>query len=302
MSQVPNAPPALPSIDRARLWAQASSTIRGPEQPVNEFDLFLGTLLAGPEAHGEMRTLIGYFGLTARDLLPDYFPIVTVENLRRAAATIDPASTPRQEANVLEIIGAVRQRPDRAPALADLIGELLMRATPFQQSLGRALERFGVSVTELAGACQSFFLNLDAQANAGEELGKMLAQRFPLKPASLPAFSSDAVDPKVDFIGLRPGADAFAYLISSRALVPPLAIGLFGRWGSGKSFLMAKIRFRIMQLSDLAATKGGSNLHILSRIAHNGLLEQTRRDLVTATTEATAAHEKGPGWNRNMIP
>ena len=54
-------------------------------------------------------------------------------------------------------------------------------------------------------------------------------------------------------------ADAFAYLIASRTLVPPLAIGLFGPWGSGKSFLMAKVRQRVSQLAALASTGGDAS-------------------------------------------
>ena len=68
------------------------------------------------------------------------------------------------------------------------------------------------------------------------------------------SFSNDLPDPGADFIGVSEEADAFAYLIASTTLGPPLAIGLFGNWGSGKSFLMAKIRQRVSQLTALAAT------------------------------------------------
>jgi KAP family P-loop domain len=72
------------------------------------------------------------------------------------------------------------------------------------------------------------------------------------------SFSNDTPNPRADFIGVSEEADAFECLIASRILVPPLAIGLFGNWGSGKSFLMAKVRERVSQLTTLAPSDGDS--------------------------------------------
>ena len=47
-----------------------------------------------------------------------------------------------------------------------------------------------------------------------------------------------------------------AYLIAARSLKPPLAIGLFGDWGSGKSFFMEALRKRIHKITE-DATKCG---------------------------------------------
>jgi len=55
------------------------------------------------------------------------------------------------------------------------------------------------------------------------------------------SFQADSVDGK-DQLGITPDVEAFANLISSRELKPPLSIGLFGDWGSGKSFFMQKMR------------------------------------------------------------
>ena len=51
-------------------------------------------------------------------------------------------------------------------------------------------------------------------------------------------FSSDSATHAVDQLGITPDVEAFSNLISSRELNPPLSIGLFGDWGSGKSFFM----------------------------------------------------------------
>jgi hypothetical protein len=52
--------------------------------------------------------------------------------------------------------------------------------------------------------------------------------------------SSDSVKGE-DSLGISADVNAFARLIVSESLTPPLAIGLFGQWGSGKSFFMKKM-------------------------------------------------------------
>jgi KAP family P-loop domain len=46
-------------------------------------------------------------------------------------------------------------------------------------------------------------------------------------------------------------ADMLATVLMARSTVPPLAVGLFGEWGSGKSFLMALMQERIDELAAL---------------------------------------------------
>ncbi|HEY0143719.1 MAG TPA: P-loop NTPase fold protein [Thermoanaerobaculia bacterium] len=45
-----------------------------------------------------------------------------------------------------------------------------------------------------------------------------------------------------DWLEIDDHVQAFATMIASDAITPPLAVGLFGDWGSGKSFFMAKLR------------------------------------------------------------
>jgi hypothetical protein len=55
-----------------------------------------------------------------------------------------------------------------------------------------------------------------------------------------------------DLVGIEPDVAALAKLIAARNIAPPLSIGLFGDWGSGKSFFMRQLQAQISQISTAA--------------------------------------------------
>lgn len=57
-----------------------------------------------------------------------------------------------------------------------------------------------------------------------------------------------------DRLGIDRDVRALAAVLASTKVTPPLSVGLFGDWGSGKSFFMGKLRERIEQLA--AAARG----------------------------------------------
>lgn len=61
-------------------------------------------------------------------------------------------------------------------------------------------------------------------------------------------FSADTGD-KEDSLNIKQYVDAFARVMASRNLTPPLSIGLFGDWGSGKTFFMDRLENEIQTLS-----------------------------------------------------
>lgn len=85
---------------------------------------------------------------------------------------------------------------------------------------------------------------------------RLLQERAPVEPAPLniPDYKADSIPRSfsggTDLLGIQDSVDAFAYLFASRGLAPPLAVGLFGDWGSGKSFYMQSIKNRISDLVD----------------------------------------------------
>lgn len=52
-----------------------------------------------------------------------------------------------------------------------------------------------------------------------------------------------------DYLGINQDVIAFAKIMSAKSFTPPLAIALFGQWGSGKSFFMNKLKDQINILS-----------------------------------------------------
>jgi hypothetical protein len=69
-----------------------------------------------------------------------------------------------------------------------------------------------------------------------------------INPSRIPPNRNDLAKGK-DYLGIDKDVTAFAKIIASNNFSPPLAIALFGKWGSGKSFFMNKLQERIELLS-----------------------------------------------------
>ena len=71
----------------------------------------------------------------------------------------------------------------------------------------------------------------------------------------LPNYSSDSVTGP-DLIGITREVEAMASLACAWSVEPPLSIGLFGEWGSGKSFFMQQMKERVRQIATEARKAG----------------------------------------------
>ncbi|MBE9484098.1 MAG: hypothetical protein IMY74_04590 [Bacteroidetes bacterium] len=70
-----------------------------------------------------------------------------------------------------------------------------------------------------------------------------------LEPKQLIAQFNADKGGKVDSLNIERYVSAFARVMASRNLTPPMSIGLFGDWGSGKTFFMDLLHDRIEELS-----------------------------------------------------
>ncbi|HEU5268762.1 MAG TPA: P-loop NTPase fold protein [Jatrophihabitans sp.] len=68
-----------------------------------------------------------------------------------------------------------------------------------------------------------------------------------------------------DVLGIAKDVDMLASVIASRQIQPPLALGIFGAWGSGKSFLMNQLQLKI---NDLARRSRNQESLFCSDIVH----------------------------------
>lgn len=76
-----------------------------------------------------------------------------------------------------------------------------------------------------------------AAVGSSAEISNLIAQ----------SFKNDTAEGK-DLLGIESEVYALAEVLGMRALKPPLAVGILGGWGSGKSFVMQLMRQRLTQI------------------------------------------------------
>lgn len=108
------------------------------------------------------------------------------------------------------------------------------------------------------------------------ELSEVLKERFPDEvdewskyaeraPAVLlPPFDAD-LPAGADLLGIGREVEAFAMLIAGKETMTPLSIGVFGAWGSGKSYFMARVEERVAAL----AAHGGAYYRRIAQVRFN---------------------------------
>lgn len=78
------------------------------------------------------------------------------------------------------------------------------------------------------------------------------------KPLDLAGFYSDTPSGE-DLLDIQNEVAALCSVVAARDVVPPLSIGLFGDWGSGKSFFMYQMRKELGRLRDSARKAGNAS-------------------------------------------
>jgi KAP family P-loop domain len=99
-------------------------------------------------------------------------------------------------------------------------------------------------VAAVAGRLQNGLVQLDAgSASSGYQIA---------------GYASDSVGEQPDELGIAQDVHTLTAIMVAREVSPPLAIGLFGPWGSGKSFFMREMRRRVRELAARPSTGASS--------------------------------------------
>lgn len=71
-----------------------------------------------------------------------------------------------------------------------------------------------------------------------------------------------------DPLAIRPDVEAFASLLASRDLEPPLSIGLFGPWGSGKTTFLKRLKRAVQRHADEARQQDAARAAYVPNVVH----------------------------------
>lgn len=247
-------------------WARAMAVARAgaAQAVVDDVDLLAGILLADPRGSPAREFLDHYAIPVGAVLRRDHSRPPSAEEL---LAALDHLGTDQVTPTVMLQYLGVTKPTGRLISLRDLFGALL-RTLP-TGPIHRELARLGVDGDELI---QSYDDYLAGRATYGE----FLRERHPYQapPVELPGYAADqprAREPDAlpDLVGINAEVDAFAYLIASTRLAPPLAVGLFGDWGSGKSYFLRSLQRRI----DLVARDAAASPPGTARLCHPHIVQ-----------------------------
>jgi hypothetical protein len=90
------------------------------------------------------------------------------------------------------------------------------------------------------------------------DLDKPLPKPAPRRPAVQAGYASDS-PVGVDLLEIEQPVEALCSVIAAKDVEPPLSIGLFGEWGSGKTFFVERMRDRIDSLAAASAASESSS-------------------------------------------
>lgn len=239
-------------VQHALTYADDVAASRGA--PVDVADLLMGVSSQSKVDGGQgvASVLVEYLDATG-------FGVVTsaIRPLGSAWRWTGSAVSPEARAVLEDALALAHRLGDGTLRVRHLIAALL-RAIPTSvpdllgslASMRRAfLAYIGEDEPDSLGAFQEF-LGPEPEAPTKASDGSPEAQGW-----EFATFANDRVDGKtVDRLNVRGEWEAFARVIVSLEAAPPLAVGLFGDWGTGKSFFMEGLYAEVCALTARAQT------------------------------------------------
>jgi hypothetical protein len=235
-----------PGAEKTLLWADASAhlearktagvrhflaafALRGAQH--EDLDFFLGLLKPRPEDPRDRRAL-----LAQRFEVP-------------IPSEFDGPLSPDRFGNDLRqaVERALAGKPDQPIEDADLLLSVLTPTTSGVAPAEEALRSAGFDPELLLEGLATDLLPASAPA-----VNAILRARRGLSLWNRPNFDLDRVQGPIsrenDHLNAAKAAERFAKLFAVKGIDPPIALGLFGRWGSGKSTFMGLMKGCMAQL------------------------------------------------------
>lgn len=186
MSAASGAPGWSPSVGEALQWASGCAALRGGERTVTSSELFVGLLLAHPDPKGEVWQFLDYFGLTARDLLPDDYRVIDGTVLHEAAVAARAPDPADWDTEVSSILDSTRSRAGGTPQVLHVLAELLSPDS-WQERLQTGLTRFGISASDVV---REFNVAVPSLDSAGSDSSEGAAEKINLGSSTAAAHRS----------------------------------------------------------------------------------------------------------------
>lgn len=254
------------SSKQALRWAAATAQTRAPGSDVDALDLLAGIMLAHLR-DSPPRQLFEHFDILpgvvlARDRVVPPRP----EALLDAIGHVPPDELPPTYTDIDLILSHAAEMPPESDGLISLrmlFGALLATTNSASAAIRDRLTYRDAATDAVFGSYPDFLAGSGSYA-------EFLDSRHPFRsPAvQLPAYQPDEPRPRrrpkdtsadpPDLLGISAEVDAFAYLIASKRLAPPLAVGLFGDWGGGKSYFLRSVQRRVDELIESGVAATGS--------------------------------------------
>jgi cell division protein FtsB len=134
-----------------------------------------------------------------------------------------------------------------------LVAALLTIPDDRDNGVGDVLRWLGANLERLVNLLMGIVESLTRSGNITDDLTVWYTFVFGTPAHAGPRHTLAKVDTEgttgEDFLNFKRDWESFATLIAAKNLTPPLSIGLFGNWGSGKSFFMDKLRDAVAKLA-----------------------------------------------------
>lgn len=231
--------------------------------------LLASLMLSGMEDEGGRYTggwllkQIDYNRHVIRERLGREYPAIGPQSTLNSVLENDVTPASRMSSRLKETIDlaehlakAQRPKPSSGPTTEPLISvrHLLgaaVRRTKRTTNVGRFLKNFGLQPDEIRARMIEELPRWGVDDRPEDWKALLDAVETIAEESGLPIYAADSATGP-DLIGITREVEAMASLVSAWSVEPPLSIGLFGEWGSGKSFFMQKMKERVRLIASEA--------------------------------------------------